>query len=48
MDKLQTDYTAAMREFEIALMLLVNERLFQKGSITPELYRKAKELILKP
>lgn len=47
MDRLQTDYTAAMRDFEVELMLLVNERLFERGSITSEMYIKAKELIIK-
>lgn len=47
MDKLQTDYDTAMRDFEIELMLLVNERLYEKSSITSEMYIKAKELILK-
>lgn len=48
-DKVATtiDYNAAMRDFEIELMLLVNERLHQKGEITTEMYIKAKEMILK-
>lgn len=42
-----TSQAAAMRDFEIELMLLVNERLHQKGGITTEMYIKAKEQILK-
>lgn len=40
-------HTAAMRDFELELMLLINERLYQKRYITTEMYLKAKELILK-
>lgn len=45
MTGLQTDYGAALREFETELLLLVNERLHETGTITPELYAKAKELL---
>lgn len=37
----------AMKELEMELMLLVNERLYQKSSITNEMYIRAKELIVK-
>lgn len=48
MDKQNTiSYSAAMHEFELELMLLVNERLYQKSVITAEMYIKAKGLILK-
>ena len=48
MDKQITDfYAKKMREFEQEIMLLVNERLHQRGGITTEMYIKAKELILK-
>lgn len=46
-DMAKTGYDAAMRDFEAELMLLVNERLYQKSSITAEMYIKAKELIFK-
>lgn len=47
MNKTVTDYDTAMRDFEIELMLLVNEQLYKKGNITAEMYIKGKELILK-
>ena len=47
MDETMTSRDSAMRDFEIELMLLVNERLHQKGSITTEIYIKAKAQILK-
>jgi hypothetical protein len=40
-------HETAMRDFELELMLLVNERLHEKNQITTEMYVKAKELILK-
>ena len=48
MDKNVTiEHKTAMRDLEIELMLLVNDRLHEKGNITTEMYIKAKELILK-
>lgn len=44
---IKNDCETAMRDFELELMLLVNERLYEKGSITDEMYIKAKALILK-
>lgn len=41
------DYDEAMRHFEDELMLLINERLYQKKEITSDMYMKAKELILR-
>ncbi len=36
-----------MRRFENELKLLINQRLYDKGCITAEMYTKAKSLILK-
>ncbi len=50
MKQLQNGLTVneeAMRLFEIQLKLTVNERLYQQGAITEEMYIKAKEIILK-
>lgn len=47
LDEAMNGYDTAMHDFELELMMLVNERLFEKGSITDEMYIKAKELILK-
>ena len=39
--------SAAMKVFETELKLLVNQRLYEKGHITEEMYIRAKELIIK-
>ena len=36
-----------IKKFEDEIKLLVNQRLFDKGLITEEMYMKAKSLILK-
>lgn len=47
MNKAGDKYQEAMWSFEMELMLLVNERLYQNGKITMEMYIKAKEEIIK-
>ena len=36
----------AMKEFEIQIMLHINQRLYDKGLITEEMYKKVKNMIL--
>ena len=47
MDKQAIISPEAGRELELEIMLHINERLFQKGTITQEMRNKAVELILK-
>lgn len=39
--------SAEMKRFENELKLLINQRLYDKGCITAEMYTKAKSMILK-
>lgn len=43
----QFEVKAAMKQFEIQLKIFVNQRLYEKGTITQEMYIKAKEYIMK-
>ena len=38
---------AEMKKFENELKILINQRLYDKGHITSEMYSKAKAMILK-
>jgi len=37
----------ALLDFETEIKLHINQKLFEKGAITQEMYTKAKDLILK-
>ena len=41
-----TIYPEAMKEFELQVMLHINQRLYDKGLITEEMYKKVKNVIL--
>ena len=44
--RIETGNRERLSEFRMELKLLVNQRLFDKGHITEEMYIKAKKIIL--